>query len=215
MSGSFVFIVAPYLGDDRLFPLESVALHQMAEMLETATLDDDTFSETLTPRPKRTIAHFRDFLSAMEQSEVGSYNDQRFSCGRCNGNLHLSAKGPVEPDRAPIEASLPSERFQVRAHLIAINHERRTFGIKEVAATESRKKPRSFRGSFDSALLPVVDGLAAGPSTAYSITLLKEQEAPKFADANPRSRYRMEEIKAYAETPSLRAPTRPALGSGN
>jgi hypothetical protein len=192
MAASFVFIIAPYAPRDPLMPLPSVAMDLVANVLESANLEGEEFSQSMTNYSKRTVSRLRNFLTALESSTTG--------VTITNAGPEMSTRSvsvPLTRVRSSLGAlrvqlALPDERFDIDAHLMAINQLRNSFAAVEVAPTEPRKRPRTIYGHFDSELLDALDGLPAGKSTAYKIQLLVESEVPDvITGAKPKKKFRM------------------------
>jgi hypothetical protein len=194
MAASFVFVLAPYAPADSLIPQPSVAMELVAGALNAVNLDGDAFNESIQAFSKRTISHIRDFLISVEQASSGITLVNSAPTGVTDS---VSVSLPqVRTSLAALRSrlALPSESYELSVHLIAINHERLTFGIEETAATGTRRRPRKFFGHFDRSLLEVVDGLATGPSTAYRVKILEEKDAPAITGGTPKKKLRMLEI---------------------
>jgi len=198
MAASFVFVLAPFSPADALIPQSSVAMELVADALKAVNLDGEAFTESIQGYSKRTVAHIRDFLDSIDQASSGITLVNSAPSGATE-----SVSVSLPQIRSSLSAlrsrlALPSLTYEMNVHLIAINHERLTFGIVETAATENRKRPRKRFGHFDGDLLEELDGLATGPSTAYRVKILEEKDEPVISGGTPKKKLRMLEIALLA-----------------
>jgi hypothetical protein len=87
---------------------------------------------------------------------------------------------------------LADEKIEMVGYIDAINHSRRTIGVRENRATGIRKKPRNYSGKIDSGVTVV--GLPTGPGPSYQISIIRETTIAEFDDGEPRYSYRLTAI---------------------
>lgn len=178
-AASFVVVLAPFQGD-RLFAPTDPAVETIIELL-AASEDDDRLVDAVRPFGRRTVAHLRDFLTALSDADTSV---QVFNASP-TGEL-AAVNVPVESARASIVAlraktALKPRRLMVIGHLMAIDHLRRTFKIRALP-TGRQRVGTQHRGIFDHEVARTVDGLATGTSTVYEFNLLVDREISEFDD---------------------------------
>jgi hypothetical protein len=94
---------------------------------------------------------------------------------------------------------LADETIRMTGHLIAVNHSRRSFSVREASATEGRKRPRRISGKFDSTV--EIDGVASGETVLYRFVIVRESQAAEFDADTIRYNDRMTEMERISPEP--------------
>jgi hypothetical protein len=193
-AASFVIIVAPMVRD-RMFASASPAAQEIAELLEAASTD--SFGEYLVPLNRRMKAHVRDFFTALSDAGTGV---TLFSASPA-GTVATTAL-PLDGVRGGLailrsSKELDNETLHVVGYLIALNHAKRTFGVRESGPTGTRKRPRSITGKFDPDI--DVEGVASGQTVLYRFTILRESEVTEFDDSEVKHSHRMLDMTLLSE----------------
>lgn len=185
-AASFVFVLSPMVGDG-LFGVPSQSLEAIRSML--LSIADDGFDSYLASLNRRRRAHVRDFLNALSDADTGVKLISTSPTGQTT-SAEVS-KQQVRAGLVLLRASSDSdsEEIRVRGHLIALNHRRRTFGVRESEPTGQRKRARSFSGKLDASI--DIEGIPSGETILYDFVILQETELADFDEASKVVKNRM------------------------
>lgn len=193
-AASFVVVLAPVQGD-RLFGGPSQALEKLESLFAAATTD--AFSGFLADLNRRPKSHVRDFFEVLSDAGTGMAFITASPGGRVR---HVEV--PLNSVRSGLQMlrasrDLESENILLTGYLIAINHAKRTFGVREARATGSRKKPRRFSGKFEPTI--EIEGVASGQTVLYRFAILRESQVSDFDETDVKFVHRMMEMTLVSE----------------
>lgn len=195
-AASFVVILSPLVGN-RLFGVPSPALNQISDLLGAAASDE--FGNYLASLSSRRKVHVRDFFTALSDAGTGvTLSSASPSGGMRSTSLSLDrVRGGLQILRASSE--LEGEILHVTGYLMAINHPKRTFSVRESAPTGNRKRPRRVSGKFDPSIN--IEGIASGQTVLYQFSILRESEAADFDETEIKYSHRMLEMSLVTGEP--------------